>query len=156
MRDTSRARPSSSTTSKGELERGGAASRISRTKTATSRARHLRRNATHAEKNLWRVPQRIQLNGFSFRRQHPLGNYIVDFYCPAVRLVVEVDGGQRNEPGAQAVDERRSRILRSKGITVLRFWNNEDDMSLHAAATPTLRPANFTLTLPLSEEGDSQ
>jgi very-short-patch-repair endonuclease len=121
----------------------------------------LRRDSTRAERKLWYVLQRGQLDGLSFRRQHPLGMYIVDFYCPAIRLAIELDGGQHNDPRHQARDQRRSRLLESKGITVIRFWNNDvlentegiwDEIS-RVAATLRLRPATPTPTLPLSGGG---
>jgi len=58
-----------------------------------------------------------------FRRQHPIGNYVVDFYCPKKKLVIEVDGGQHFKQEEQ--DEKRSRFLESMGCRVIRFWNNE-------------------------------
>jgi very-short-patch-repair endonuclease len=79
---------------------------------------------TDAEQRLWRALRRDQLNGLSFRRQHPLGPYIVDFYCPRLQLVVEVDGGQHAEQRKQA-DQRRTQWLAEKGVTVVRYWNNE-------------------------------
>ena len=125
---------------KGEVDReaGGRGSRFSRTKEMTERARYLRvltnsqgvlrrylrGNLTDAEQRLWRALRRDQLNGLSFRRQHPLGPYTVDFYCPHLRLVVEVDGGQHAEQRKQA-DERRTQWLAEKGVTVVRYWNNE-------------------------------
>jgi very-short-patch-repair endonuclease len=63
--------------------------------------------------------------GLSFRRQHPLGGYVVDFYCPAICLAIEVDGGQHNGAHGRPRDERRSRWLQGKGVTILRFWNND-------------------------------
>ena len=119
------ARPSSSSPCKGEDRWGSAASRFSRTPEATARARSLRRAATRAEKKLWYVLQRGQMSGLSFRRQHPLGGYVMDFYCPAIRLAIEVDGGQHNGALGRARDERRSKWLQGKGVTVLRFWNND-------------------------------
>jgi len=65
------------------------------------------------------------MSGLSFRRQHPLGGYVMDFYCPAIRLAIEVDGGQHNGALGRARDERRSKWLQGKGVTVLRFWNND-------------------------------
>ena len=85
----------------------------------------MRRDATKAEKKLWYLLQRGQMAGLSFRRQHPLGKYIIDFYCSPLKLAIEVDGGQHNELVHQAKDERRSQWLRGKGVTVLRFWNND-------------------------------
>jgi len=59
----------------------------------TSRARKLRKDLTEAEKKLWRALRRDQLGGLNFRRQHPIGPYVLDFYCPKLGLAVEVDGG---------------------------------------------------------------
>ncbi len=88
-------------------------------------ARELRKNATDAENLLWQLLRRNQLNGFGFRRQHPLGSYILDFYCHEVKLVIELDGGQHAENTQLRHDEKRSAWLKEQGITVLRFWNNE-------------------------------
>lgn len=90
---------------------------------ASDRARQLRRNATDAEIRLWSRLRRKQLAGFRFRRQHPLGSYIVDFFCPEARLIVEVDGGQHGEENAH--DARRTEWLEARGYRVARFWNNE-------------------------------
>jgi len=149
MERTPQVKPGSSSPCKGEDRRGSAASRFSRTKETTARARRLRRDATRSERKLWYVLQRAQLDGLSFRRQHPLGMYIVDFYCPALRLAIELDGGQHNEPLHQARDQRRSRLLQNKGITVIRFWNSDVlekiegvwDEIARAAATLKFRPA---------------
>jgi very-short-patch-repair endonuclease len=130
----------------------------------TARARRLRRESTRAERKLWCVLQRGQLDGLSFRRQHPLGMYIVDFYCSAIRLAIELDGGEHNDPRHQVRDQRRSRLLESKGITVIRFWNNDVleniegawDEIARMAATLRLRPATPTPTLPLSGGGSTQ
>ncbi|HVU40748.1 MAG TPA: endonuclease domain-containing protein [Xanthobacteraceae bacterium] len=164
MSNTPRAQPGSSSLCKGEDRWRSAASRFSRTKETTARARRLRRDATRAERKPWYVLQRGQLDGLSFRRQHPVGRYILDFYCPAIRLAVEVDGGQHNEPRHHADDERRTQVLRNKGITVLRFWNNDVLENIEGvwyeisriAVTLTLRPATPTPTLPLSGGGSSQ
>ena len=84
-------------------------------------ARVLRKNPTDAERRLWRHLRRKGLNGLRFRRQAPIGPYIVDFYCEARSLVIEVDGGQH---GASA-DAARDAWLVSHGYRVLRFWNND-------------------------------
>jgi len=88
-------------------------------------ARTLRQNMTDAELLLWSLLRRQQLGGFRFRRQHPFGNYILDFYCCNVHLGIELDGGQHNAPGQRALDQRRTEELSLSGICVLRFWNSE-------------------------------
>ena len=87
------------------------------------RAQRLRAEATDAEKVLWARLRRRQVLGYKFRRQQPLGRYIVDFVCFEKRLIVEVDGSQHSEQ--QSYDEARTRWLESQGYQVLRFWNNE-------------------------------
>ena len=84
-------------------------------------ARHLRKKMTEAEKILWSKTRRKQL-GCQFYRQRILGNYIVDFYCPEARVIVEVDGGQHNESGK---DKKRDTWLANQGFKVIRFWDNE-------------------------------
>ncbi len=91
---------------------------------ATSRARGLRRALTRYEVRLWLRLRGAQL-GVSFRKQHPIGPYIVDFAAPSIHLVVEVDGGQHGAPDGLAVDRQRDAFLASKGWEVMRFWNNE-------------------------------
>jgi very-short-patch-repair endonuclease len=116
---------------KGEVDREAvgrgstSAERFSRTPGMTSCARRLRKNLTDAEKRLWRALRRDQLLGLNFRRQHPIGPYVLDFYCSALALAVEIDGGQHNYADKRLSDERRSRLLSNKGIRVVRFWNNE-------------------------------
>ena len=85
------------------------------------RARRLRRNLTDAERKLWSRLRSCQLCDLKFRRQHPVPPYIVDFYCEAKRLVVELDGSQHNE----VVDRVRTRFLEQQGLIVLRFWDND-------------------------------
>jgi very-short-patch-repair endonuclease len=89
----------------------------------TTTARKLRSNQTDAEKRIWRKLQRRQLGGAKFRRQQPIGRYIVDFVCFECRVIVEVDGGQHAE--RQYDDEQRTRWLEARGYRVLRFWNND-------------------------------
>ena len=88
-------------------------------------ARSLRKQSTDAEHLMWRLLRSSQLDGFKFRRQHPIEKYVLDFYCHEARLGIELDGGQHNEPDERAKDEARSEFLKRKGITVVRFWNNE-------------------------------
>ena len=88
-------------------------------------ARELRTNATDAENLLWQLLRRNYVLGFGFRRQHPLGKYILDFYCHQAKLAIELDGGQHAEDVQRQYDDARSAYLQTQGITVLRFWNNE-------------------------------
>ena len=87
------------------------------------RARQLRKNATDAERLLWRKLRFWQVDGLKFRRQQPVGRYIVDFICLEKRLVIEVDGGQHSEQ--VAYDVERDIWLRDQGFNVLRFWNHD-------------------------------
>jgi very-short-patch-repair endonuclease len=89
----------------------------------SDRARQLRKNLTDAERRLWARLRRRQLDGCQFRRQAPIGPYIVDFACFSRRLVVEVDGGQHALRMGQ--DAKRTAWLESQGFEVLRLWNND-------------------------------
>ena len=89
------------------------------------RCRILRKSNTSAEALLWRLLRSRQVSGAKFRRQHQFGSYILDFYCPECRLVVEVDGGQHALPENTARDAQRTQYLESRGIRVLRFTNLE-------------------------------
>jgi very-short-patch-repair endonuclease len=86
------------------------------------RARGLRLRMTDAERKLWFALRDRRFAGFKFRRQVPIGRFIVDFVCFEQRLVVEVDGGQHADSVA---DQRRDRWLAANGFRVMRFWNNE-------------------------------
>ena len=92
-------------------------------------ARQLRRDMTDAERRLWQRVRMRQMMGARFRRQHPLGPYIVDFACLAERLVIELDGGQHFE---SLYDRRRDSAIAAMGFRVLRFWNNEVFLDLDA------------------------
>jgi very-short-patch-repair endonuclease len=84
-------------------------------------ARELRKNMTEAERALWSKLRRKQLNGRIFYRQKNIGNYIVDFYCPGAKLIVELDGGQHYSETGKAKDEIRDEYLANLGLRVLRF-----------------------------------
>ena len=88
-------------------------------------ARALRQASTTAEQLLWRHLRNRQLAGAKFRRQHPLGPYILDFVCLEQGLVVEIDGGQHADLQAQDYDQQRTVWLQQQGLRVLRFWNHE-------------------------------
>ena len=107
-----------------------------------SHAKLMRQAPTDAEQRIWSLLRAKRLNGWKFRRQQPIGRFIVDFICYEARLVVEVDGSQHAE---SARDEMRDKWLFSQGFRVLRFWNkdvleNEDGvvMAILAALDPPL------------------
>ena len=87
---------------------------------ASLRARNLRRASTDSEKRLWRA-LRETLPAYKWRRQMPIGPYIVDLACFAERLVIELDGGQHTPE----TDAARSRFVRAQGYRIIRFWNND-------------------------------
>jgi very-short-patch-repair endonuclease len=89
---------------------------------SVDRARKLRRNATEAEKRLWNA-LREKIPGAKFRRQVPMGNYVVDLLSFSARLIVEVDGGQHADRALQ--DRARTHSLEAQGYHVLRFWNHD-------------------------------
>lgn len=88
-------------------------------------ARQLRNNMTEAEKMLWQRLRRQQICGVHFYRQKPLANYIVDFYCAAAKLIIELDGAQHQEASAIAYDKQRTDILNALGLQVIRFDNRQ-------------------------------
>jgi len=93
-------------------------------------ARKLRQQLTDAERTLWARLRNKQLQGVRFRRQQPIGLYIVDFICLDRRLIVEVDGGQHNERKGRQEDIERTKCLQTNGYRVLRFWNNDVLMNM--------------------------
>ncbi len=88
-------------------------------------ARRLRQQMTDAEQLLWQCLRGKQLNGFKFRKQHPCLHYVLDFYCPAAKLAIELDGAQHYTPQGKIQDAQRSDVLREQGIRVVRFSNTE-------------------------------
>ena len=91
----------------------------------TANARRLRREQTDEEKELWRALRAGRFAGFKFRRQHPVGEYWLDFYCPAARLSVELDGFQHGIPEQHQRDQLREQFLATLDIEELRFWNRQ-------------------------------
>ena len=86
------------------------------------RARKLRQHSTDAERRMWSALRDRRLMQYKFRRQHPIGAYIVDFACTRRGLVIEIDGGQH---ARDAGDVRRTAWLESQGSRAIRFWNND-------------------------------
>ena len=111
-----------------------------------SRARYLRKNATDCERILWRHLRNRNFAGYKFRRQHPIDPYVLDFYCPALKLAIELDGSGHGYAFRKTSDQIREDFLAGKGIAVVRFWNyqirQELDSVLQAIwlATENRRP----------------
>lgn len=110
-------------------------------------AKALRSNQTEAEQRLWYHLRAHRFMGLKFKRQKPLGRYIVDFVCLERRLIIELDGGQHAEQ--RTYDRHRDGWLRSQGYTVLRFWNNDVMQQLESvlerirsSLSPGLSPAS--------------
>ena len=96
---------------------------LPRNKKLKNTARTLRNNMTDAERKLWKHIRKKQINGLQFYRQKVIGHYIVDFYCHAAKLVIEVDGGQHYEEEGLEYDEQRDAFLEGQGLKVIRFSN---------------------------------
>ena len=88
-------------------------------------ARTLRKNSTIHEKRLWNLLKNRQFHNLRFKRQAPIGEYIVDFVCPEISLIIEIDGGQHNIPENIEYDNQRTNFLKNRGYHVIRFWNND-------------------------------
>jgi crossover junction endodeoxyribonuclease RuvC len=110
-------------------------------------ARTLRRDATEAEKRVWRLLQSRQA-GAKFRRQQPIEGYVVDFVSFEHRLVIEIDGGQHG--GADGYEERRTRCLEANGFRILRFWNNDVMENIEGVFERILEELRYS-PLPLRE-----
>ena len=108
-------------------------------------ARTLRKRLTPQEVKIWMKLRELKKLGFHFRRQAPIGRYVVDFASFGARIVIEVDGRQHNCGGGIELDRQRDVFLRSQGFRILRFWNSDVDQNLEgvletildASRTPT-------------------
>ncbi len=94
------------------------------------KSRDLRKNMTPQERKLWYIIKNRQFFGYRFRRQFPLGQYIVDFMCREKKIIIEIDGGQHNEIKNIQYDNKRTEYLISEGYKVIRFWNNDIDKNI--------------------------
>jgi very-short-patch-repair endonuclease len=127
------------------------------------RAKHLRRAMTRAEILLWRYLKAHHLDGLPFRRQAPMGQYVIDFVCHAARLIVELDGETHDFDERQRHDEVRDAWLASRGYHVVRFTNEEVLCSLEGVLTliretaaVRIRSAPPSLSLPRRGGGNPQ
>ena len=102
-------------------------------------ARRLRQNLTLTETRLWKALRYRQLAGLKFRCQHPIGRFIVDFYCPSCKLVIEIDGEIHNHQ--KVYDEARTQKLKVFGYRVLRFSNEEILSDLQTVLTQIIKVA---------------
>ncbi len=85
---------------------------------------------TKQETKVWSLIKDRKFYGYRFLRQYPIGNYIVDFICRSKKIIIEIDGGQHNEPENIEYDKLRTQYLEEKGYKVVRFWNNDIDKNL--------------------------
>ena len=111
------------------------------------RRKVLRNSMTPQEISLWMKLKGDQL-GCKFRRQHSIGNFIVDFYCPKAKLIVEIDGSQHQEN--ERYDAKRTEYLTNLGYRVLRFWNNEVNTNMDGVIMKIQEELNTTSTIPSS------
>ena len=98
--------------------------------TTLNQAKILRKKMTKQERLLWSILRNNNFYGLKIRRQVPIGNYIADFVCEAKNIIIEIDGGQHNEPDKIKNDKIRTEFLESKGYQVYRFWNNDIDRNI--------------------------
>ena len=113
---------------------------------------------TDAETKIWQRLRAHRFQGLSFRRQFPVGPYVVDFVCLEARLIIEIDGGQHASAEA-AYDAKRDAWLRDEGFLILRFWNNDVLRNLRgvleSVAEAVQAPSPPSLTLPRKGGGDT-
>jgi very-short-patch-repair endonuclease len=114
------------------------------------RAKAMRSAPTEAEHRLWQIVRAHRFSAFKFRRQVPIDHYIVDFLCPARRLIVELDGGQHAE---STNDLRRDAYLQSQGFHIIRIWNNELFTNEEGVAAAILNALQAPLPNPSPAEG---
>ena len=107
--------------------------------TTINQAKLLRQNMTPQERKLWSILRNNLFYDYKFRRQVPVGNYVADFLCEARNLIIEIDGVQHNEPENIKCDELRSAFFKSKGLRVLRFWNNDVDNNIDGVCEVILK-----------------
>jgi very-short-patch-repair endonuclease len=110
-----------------------------------TRARALRSNLTDTEQRLWSRLRGKQVLGIQFYRQRPIGNYIVDFYAPTKRLVIELDGGHHLDTAQASYDRRRSEYLAKLGLKVLRFDDRQVLLELDSVVQVIFRAVNESL-----------
>ena len=124
-------------------------------------ARDLRSNLTDCEHRLWRSLRGKQILEIQFYRQKPIGDYIVDFYAPKAKMVVEIDGGQHFKEENRKIDDHRDKFLQQQGLIVLRFHNAEVNENFDAVLEKIYRVAESRLQdksppTPLFQRGEKK
>ena len=112
--------------------------------------RLLRMTETSTERMLWKRLRGKQLDGYRFRQQHGFGPYVLDFYCPSIRLCIELDGGVHNDEKVKQKDEERTVFLKQNRIQVLRFRNEEVEQNIEYVLE---RIKDFILSINQGQEG---
>jgi very-short-patch-repair endonuclease len=105
-------------------------------------ARDLRNNSTGPERYLWKILGQLRSEELKFRRQQPIGQYIVDFLCPALKIIVELDGRQHDQPETAIYDQQRTQWLEEQGYNVLRFQNIDVIRQRHVVVDGILAAVN--------------
>ncbi len=122
-----------------------------------SRCRKLRKSQTSAELKLWSCLKNRQIFGLKFRRQHPIGKFLIDFYCHEARIAIELDGGGHAEPPQAKHDNERTKFLETEGIKVLRFWNTDVSKNLEGvvkAIADAVPSSSQALAARIPHQGD--
>ena len=124
-----------------------------------TRARSLRKNATDCERILWRPLRNRKFAAHKFRRQHPIDPYILDFYCPGVKLAIELDGSGHSYRLPEKRDQARAEFLERQGIAVIRFWNHDVVENIEGvletiASALGAFPTSPGLSAPMGRRGD--
>ena len=103
------------------------------------KARELRKNLTPQERKMWQLLRNHRFQGYDFRRQYPIGCYIVDFICRSKKIIIEIDGSQHNQAENLEYDKKRTEYLKTLGYQVIRFWNNDIDNKFDEVYNKLLR-----------------
>ena len=103
------------------------------------KARELRKNLTKQEQKIWHIIRNKQFYGYKFLRQYAIPPYIVDFICREKKIIIEIDGGQHNNPCDIEYDKKRTEFLNTLGFKVIRFWNSDIDNNIVGAYQVLLR-----------------
>jgi len=117
---------------------GGGSMQIFNKHSELEKRRQLRNNAPPAEVKLWHALKGKQVAGYKFRRQYSVGAYVLDFYCPALKLALEIDGSSHNGDDAQEYDRQRQQFVEALGIRFLRFTNAEVHRNLEGVVAAIL------------------